>query len=550
MDKTAVIYARVSTTKQADEELPISGQVERCQQKAADLDAAVLQVFTDDGLSGRSDARPAFQEALFYCEAYQPDYFIVWSSSRFARNRADAAFNKRRLDRAGVRLVYVSMEVDTGTDAGWLLDGVMEIFDEWYSRQISSDTRRSMVRNAHNGYWAGGRPPFGYRPEPAPEDPKRKRLVPEPAEAEVVREIFDLRANGGVGALQIAQLLNERGITNRGKRWNKTVIGYLLRNEAVIGQTVFGRKSRETGRRRPREHWIVVDSHEPVVPRDLWDRVQMLIDHDAENAAASSTTSQHVFTGLLTCGHCGSGMQTESAKGRSKRYWYYNCRAARLEQKHTPFRFPAPEVDEYLVEQICEVVLSPESLREVYRELQEAVAGWQVEHSQRRQRTLDQLQQVERRNSNLYEILELYGKDAPNLGDLTRRMRANNEEVKRLEQELARIEAEERPELRISDADLVEFSETLVDVVKTSASPKKLRSFFASFVQRVILEPDGHLTIEYDPQKIINRPGGAVRDAVVWLPETVASRTRRRRVPLPPHITRSRGGSGFTARLQ
>ncbi|MBA1147389.1 hypothetical protein H0Z60_10005 [Ectothiorhodospiraceae bacterium WFHF3C12] len=217
-------------------------------------------------------------------------------------------------------------------------------------------------------------------------------------------------------------------------------------------------------------------------------------------------------------------MQTESAKGRSKRYWYYNCRAARLEQKHDPFRFPAPELDEYLVDQICQVVLSPDALREVYQELQEAVAGWQVEHSQRRQRALDQLQQVERRNSNLYEILELYGKDAPNLGDLTRRMRANNEEVKRLEQELARIEAEERPELKISDADLVEFSETLVDVVKTSTSPKKLRTFFAGFVQRTIVEADGHLTIEYDPQKIINRPGGAVRDAVVWLPGTDSNR--------------------------
>lgn len=187
------------------------------------------------------------------------------------------------------------MEVDTGTDAGWLLDGVMEIFDEWYSRQIAADTRRSLLRNAQAGYWNGGRPPFGFWPAPDPADPKRKRLAPNPAEADLARQVFELRANEGLGARQIAVWLNEHGLTNRGKRWNKTVINYLLCNEALIGKTVFGKKSRETGRRRPRDQWIVVDSHEPILPRELWEQVQDTLDRAADNTALRSTVSRHVF---------------------------------------------------------------------------------------------------------------------------------------------------------------------------------------------------------------------------------------------------------------
>lgn len=62
--KTAVIYARVSTARQADDGLPVESQIDQCRAKAAALSAAVLEVFRDDGISGRTSKRPAFQAAL------------------------------------------------------------------------------------------------------------------------------------------------------------------------------------------------------------------------------------------------------------------------------------------------------------------------------------------------------------------------------------------------------------------------------------------------------------------------------------------------------
>lgn len=483
MHKTAVIYARVSTVGQAEEELPLASQMEHCERKAAELGAAVLEVFCDDGLSGRSDSRPSFQDAVLYAEARGVDYFITWSSSRFARNRVDAGFHKRRLEQAGVRLVYCSMEVDTGTDGGWLLDSVMEIFDELYSRQVSADTRRSMIRNAQRGYWSGGRPPYGYEPAPAEDDPKRKRLRPVESEARLVRRIFERRAEG-YGARQIAMELNELGITNRGRRWNRTVISYLLRNEAMAGRTVFGRRPAGSVRRQSsQDHWIIVESHPPIVPGALWERVQSMIDVDRDNASLRQNTI-HLFTGLLRCGRCGAHLTPTSAKGRSKRYHYYHCRAVEQDRAHDPRRIRADLLDEFLVDLICEDVLSAERMRELARDLSAAVQDWERDRDDRRQAVLASLKDIDNRTSRLYEVLELHGKDAPNLGDLTERLRKHKEQQKRLELDLARIDAEEAPRLEASERDLEELSAMLVDTIKT-AQPKKARAFFASFIDHI-----------------------------------------------------------------
>ena len=91
--KTAVIYGRVSTVKQADDGLPIESQIEGGHRKAEALDVDVLKVFRDDGISGRTDERPAFREAIAYCRIHQVDYFICWSTSRFARNKPGAAWS-------------------------------------------------------------------------------------------------------------------------------------------------------------------------------------------------------------------------------------------------------------------------------------------------------------------------------------------------------------------------------------------------------------------------------------------------------------------------
>ncbi|MCP5197336.1 MAG: recombinase family protein [Gammaproteobacteria bacterium] len=518
-DKTAILYCRVSTTRQAEEELPIQSQQQRCEDKAQSLGATVLRIYTDEGISGQSDSRPAFQQAILYCETHSPTYLITWNTSRFARNRLDAQLYKRRLSRAGTILVYASVDIDRETDSGWLTEGILELFDEFTSKQIAADTRRSMIKAAQDGYWCGGRLPFGYRSVPAADDPKRRRLEVVPEEAPIVKRAFLMRARGS-GARTIAIALNDDGQINRHRVWNKSSVLDLLRNQAMIGHIVFGRTITIAGRQQPAPvaDWIVVPSHIPIIDLDLWATVQQQLDADAmackpmpDHVSHGSPRSTYLFTGLLQCGVCGAPLQIETAKGRSHRYSYYNCRDSRRNSACPPRRFPARDLDDWLLNIVCADVFTPHNLRQTVQDLQEITGRWHIERAERRKVVDAKIKDIKRRNGKLYEILEELGRETPNLGDLTRRLRENNAQLKQFEEQRIAIDAEIPPRVTIDDADLEDLAEMLIATIKTGDNPAKTRTLLRDFIQTIVVESTV-VRIEYDPKRLIGAlPTGSHR---------------------------------------
>ena len=106
-----------------------------------------------------------------------------------------------------------------------------------------------MREAASRGFFLASKAPFGYKRVKVRDGVKeRPTLEVDPATAPVVKEIFH-RSLRGSGLKEICKTLNDRGITNRGKRWYKGGLHYLLTNEAYTGTAVWGRTSKG---RRPR----------------------------------------------------------------------------------------------------------------------------------------------------------------------------------------------------------------------------------------------------------------------------------------------------------
>jgi len=529
--KRAIVYARVSTARQAEEQLPAEGQIEQCEKQAHELGARVERVFRDDGVSGAAESRPSFEAALDFACSQGVDLFICWSSSRFGRDRLRAAAAKRELSKAGVQLVYCTMDVDTDTTGGWLLDSMLEVFDEMQSRQVATDTRRSMERNARQGYFTGGNTPYGFRSVQADDNPKRCRLEADPIESEVVRRIFELGLE--MGAVAIAARLNEEGYRYRhGKRWKKAGVIGVLHSRSAIGQVVFNRKDRKTGRIRPEDQWIVVDSHPPIIDRALWDSVHERMAAAADVTSRGSGKSTHVFTGLLRCGECGARLQAESAKGRARRYWYYNCRAATVEKAHIPRRLPADDLDAWLIDLICDEILNYDNLADVVRELHGCIDNWEKEQSDRRRNRVAQLRDIETKIGKLYDVLELHGRDAPHLGDLTRRLREHKARQEELEREISNIDQEQPPEVSVTEDEVEALAESMRSILR-EASPQRARAFFRDFVEKIVIEDD-HVRIEYRPENLV-----AVPSKNNWLPGTDIQGTRVLRMPLERRFRRA-----------
>src|SRR5271157_2541812 len=150
------IYARVSSERQ-DVDLSISAQLKALRDYATRNAQMVVKEYVDEAESGRSIDRPGFKQMIATAR-HKPPLFtaiLVWKLSRFARNREDSIIYKSLLRKRGISVISINEQVDE-SPAGHLLEGIIEVIDEFYSMNLSQDTIRGMKENASRGFYNGG----------------------------------------------------------------------------------------------------------------------------------------------------------------------------------------------------------------------------------------------------------------------------------------------------------------------------------------------------------------------------------------------------------
>ena len=223
----------------------MSAQLRALKDYARANDYSIAREYVDEAESGRVADRPQFREMIE--EGSKPkapfDVILVWKFSRFTRKREHAVAFKSMLRRKGIRVVSITEQAEDNA-TGRLLEGIIESVDEFYSENLAQDVVRGMREAASRGFFLASNAPFGYKRVKVSDGMKeRPTLEVDPAAAPVVREIFEKSLRGN-GLKEISKELNDRGVTNRGKRWYKGTLHHLLRNEAYTGTAVWGRTSK------------------------------------------------------------------------------------------------------------------------------------------------------------------------------------------------------------------------------------------------------------------------------------------------------------------
>ena len=137
------------------------------------------------------------------------DVLLVYHTSRFARNRADAIRYKQELRGLGKTVVFVSQGIISGNDNDFLNEGINEVLDEHYSRNLSRWIEDGL-RMKHEAGAANGKPPLGYRSEKL-DSGKRERKVPDPETMPVLVELLRSYATGKHSYYSLATHLNSLG---------------------------------------------------------------------------------------------------------------------------------------------------------------------------------------------------------------------------------------------------------------------------------------------------------------------------------------------------
>lgn len=222
--KSAVIYTRVSTDRQAAEGVSLDAQRQRAEAWAAAMGYTITGTYCDAGISGkRMDTRPGLLAALDHaCRDHAA--VIVYSLSRLARSTRDALTISERLERSGADLVSLSEQIDTTTAAGKMVFRMLAVLSEFERDLVSERTRTALTYKRSTGHKTGGTVPFGYTAD------ADGRLIAHAGEQRAIREIRSLKAKGYT-LRAIADELTRQGITTKtGGRWAaKTVRGILLR---------------------------------------------------------------------------------------------------------------------------------------------------------------------------------------------------------------------------------------------------------------------------------------------------------------------------------
>ena len=494
----AVLYARVSSERQAEKDLSIPAQLKALRSYALKKGWEIVREFVDEAESARTANRPCFQEMIACAKEKSAPFqaILVWKLSRFARNREDSIMYKTLLRKKGVQVISINEQFDD-SPTGKLLEAMIESMDEFYSANLAQDTRRGMKENAQRGSLNGARPPFGYRAV-IKEIAGTKRRVMELAEAEApaVRRAFDLCLQGE-GTVQIAKALTSDGYrTRNGRPWSKTAVHYVLSNESYVGTYVWNRSPVATNSKdRTGETVRFPDHHAPIVDQITFDKVQRLMAQRAPKVVNPRVVgSRHLLSGLIFCAHCGRSMTAVSAK--SGRFVYYSCQR-RLKEGNAccPQKsLNAEKLEPCIIGVVKDRLLTEEHLGKLVRLVCEELQLGDTNSSEKLASVKSQLEEVERKQRRYFELIE---SDSIPIADVAPRLRELSDTKEALLAERTRLQRANPKTLFLMPP--VSVVKTYVEDLRETLREGTImhqRAFLRSFIKRIAIR-EKEAEIEY-----------------------------------------------------
>lgn len=408
------LYARVSTVRQAENDLSIPDQVQQIQDWCQQRGHTLVRQYIEPGASATDDKRPVFQQMMADAMAKPPGFeaIVIHSLSRFFRDVVEFGVHERRLGKSGVKIISITQQT-SDDPMGEMARRLFSLFDEYQSKENAKHTSRAMRENARQGYFNGSRAPFGYQAVATSvtgsRGRKKKKLEIDPGEALIVRKIYDLYLNGlegrTVGMKEIAMHLNERNFLMRGHPWQMQKIKVLLSDRLYIGEHYFNiRDSRELKNRPPSE-WIKVDVP-AIIEADFFERVR--IKRESRSPAKTPPArlcAPTLLTGFLKC-ECGASMSVST--GKSGRYRYYKCtRRQRMGNQTCKSRnIPVDLLDKLVLDRLAEQVFTPLRLGKMLEELRRSYRLSRASEQEKLAALQKQIKQTDDRISRLYEAVE------------------------------------------------------------------------------------------------------------------------------------------------
>jgi len=339
--KIAIYLRRSHDDEKAGDSVSIENQRMILNRYVTENGGTVTDEYKDDGWSGTNFDRPDVKRMLNDAQAGKIDTIIVKDLSRFGRNYIQVGqYIDYIFPAYGIRFIAIDDKVDTAERNSAAMDmmPIMNVFNEWHAANTSRKIRSVLKASWNMGKYTNWNYCYGYK---VGDDENRSAVVDEDAVA-VVRRIFDLRLQGN-SYHSIARILTDENIPNPAtyfrrkdgksanrpcsKYWCARTVSWILSNPTYIGSmvqhktTTVSYKNHKVVNIPKGEQIIKENSHEPIIDRETWDKVQIMGQKTARGRADKSK-EVHPLSGLLVCADCGKKFKMKEARHHSGYYYY------------------------------------------------------------------------------------------------------------------------------------------------------------------------------------------------------------------------------------
>ena len=339
----AVIYARFSSHSQTEQS--IEGQVRVCKEYAERNKINIVGEYIDRATTGTNDNRPAFLQMIEESKYKQFEQILVYKFDRFSRNKYDSVVYKHKLAQNGVKVVSAT-EIISDSPEGALMEGLLEMFAEMYSKDLSQKVKRGIRESIIKGNYIGGKLPYGYKVE-------GKKIVIDEKTAPAIRYFFEEYANGK-SKKQIMKELTEKGYKSaNGKAITYHSFQNTLNNIKYTGMFDNGTIQNE-------------NYYPQIIDKETFDRVQIKLAEHKQAPATQKAKVEYLLTGKAFCGYCGSAMVGVSGTGKlGVKHCYYACSKRYKEHTCKKNNEKKDYIERYVVEQTLNYVLTEEQIENI-----------------------------------------------------------------------------------------------------------------------------------------------------------------------------------------
>jgi site-specific DNA recombinase len=292
--------------EQEKEGFSIPAQLKLLREYAAIHGFVVAQEYVDVE-TAKQTGRAAFGEMVAYLKAHPSvRVMLVEKTDRLYRNLKDWV----TLDELDVEMHFPKEGVVLSRESRSsekFMHGIKVLMAKNYIDNLSEEARKGMQEKAEQGIWPT-KSPLGYRNVTGPDG--KKIIATDPAIAPLIAKLFEWYARGDISLKEAARKAHVAGLVypRSGGKVPVSTIHTILRNRLYTGSFEWNGK-------------LIQGQHEALVPVELWERVQGVLDGRAANKAKRGKHDL-AFSNLIACAQCGCAVVGEIKK---QRYVYYHC---------------------------------------------------------------------------------------------------------------------------------------------------------------------------------------------------------------------------------